>query len=398
MGVTPEQAVQRPDRGRCRHHRLQLRDRHRQLHQGGRPAPSGHRQADLGEGQRRPARDRRQPRRLQDDARRSSPRRPVNLSRPGRTSWAAAAARPRSSSRPCVPAWSSRSSGLWTYLARLSRLRPDMTSTMGDRMASRGRPRLRQSCGASRCSRNRGDLNVRINDGWNLGTAGERRGLPALARNGTTPSIRQMRSLPDSMVKRFHLRGGETLSGPAAANGQGGRSRLVLVRVSSRSTAWSRPRTPRLHPFRRPDGDRSDPRPEVRDARRTALDAGRRPDDPDRPGPARPDRRPAAHRQDHPAPADGRRHGRQPSRRLHDGPADRRAAGGSHRDAADGPRRGGRLQQRPERRQPHPHRPADDREGQADGRGRPAHAHPARLADPPRPGATTPASGPPAGP
>jgi transcription termination factor Rho len=39
--------------------------------------------------------------------------------------------------------------------------------------------------------------------------------------------------VPDSLVKRFRLRGGETLIGPTSSNGQGGRSRLVLSNLQS---------------------------------------------------------------------------------------------------------------------------------------------------------------------
>ncbi len=39
--------------------------------------------------------------------------------------------------------------------------------------------------------------------------------------------------VPDSVIKRFHLRGGETVSGPVGANGQGGRSRQVLSEIQS---------------------------------------------------------------------------------------------------------------------------------------------------------------------
>ncbi len=39
--------------------------------------------------------------------------------------------------------------------------------------------------------------------------------------------------VPDSMVKRFHLRGGESLVGPASMNGQRGRARAVLTGIES---------------------------------------------------------------------------------------------------------------------------------------------------------------------
>ena len=77
----------------------------------------------------------------------------------------------------------------------------------------------------------------------------------------------------------------------------------------------------------------------------------------DRQGPARPDRRAAAHRQDR-APAEHRAvDHRQPSRMLPDRAAHRRAAGGSHRHAALGEGRGHLLDLRraghaPRRRSP----------------------------------------------
>ena len=39
--------------------------------------------------------------------------------------------------------------------------------------------------------------------------------------------------VPDSMIKRFHLRGGETLNGLGGANGHGGRSRQVVSSLES---------------------------------------------------------------------------------------------------------------------------------------------------------------------
>ena len=55
----------------------------------------------------------------------------------------------------------------------------------------------------------------------------------------------------------------------------------------------------------------------------------------DRQGPARPDRRPAADRQDDPAPEDRQQHPHEPPRVLRHRPADRRAARGSDRHGAD---------------------------------------------------------------
>ena len=73
------------------------------------------------------------------------------------------------------------------------------------------------------------------------------------------------------------------------------------------------------------------------------LDPRHRPDRADRQGPARPDRRAAAHRQDGDAAEHRARHHRQPSRGLPDGAADRRAAGGSHRHGAHREGRGRHL-------------------------------------------------------
>ena len=76
----------------------------------------------------------------------------------------------------------------------------------------------------------------------------------------------------------------------------------------------------------------------ARDDARQPVRPRHGPDDADRQGPARPDRRAAAHRQDDAA-AEHRAVGRQePSRGLPDRPADRRAAGRSHRHAAVGER------------------------------------------------------------
>ena len=105
-------------------------------------------------------------------------------------------------------------------------------------------------------------------------------------------------------------------------------------------------------------------------------------------GPARPDRRPSADRQDDPAPEDRQQHPRQPRIRLRDGPPDRRAPRGSDRHGALGQgadRRGHLLDLRRARQPPHPGGRDGHREGQADGRVRPRRGDPARLDHPARP-------------
>ncbi len=105
------------------------------------------------------------------------------------------------------------------------------------------------------------------------------------------------------------------------------------------------------HQFRQPDAALSRRAPEDggrelpvggEGAEQGLHAAGDRPDRADRQGPARADRRAAAHRQDGDAAEHRHRDRRQPSRSLPDRAADRRAAGGSHRHGALGEGRGRR--------------------------------------------------------
>ena len=74
----------------------------------------------------------------------------------------------------------------------------------------------------------------------------------------------------------------------------------------------------------------------ARDRRRKPVGARARPDGADRQGPARPDRRAAAHRQDDAAAEHREQHHAESSRGVPDRAAHRRAAGGGHRHAALG--------------------------------------------------------------
>ena len=119
--------------------------------------------------------------------------------------------------------------------------------------------------------------------------------------------------------------------------------------------------------------------------RRDNLSGARHgPDDADRQGPARPDRRAAAHRQDDAA-AEHRAVDRdEPPRGLPDRAADRRAARGSDRHAAVGERRGHLLDLRRAGAAPRAGGRDGDREGQAPGRAQEGRGHPARLDHAPR--------------
>ena len=107
-------------------------------------------------------------------------------------------------------------------------------------------------------------------------------------------------------------------------------------------------------------------------------------------GPARADRRAAAHRQDRDAAEPGALDLRQPSGMLPDRAADRRAAGGSHRHVALGEGRGDLLDLRRAGLAPR----AGDRdgagEGQAPGRAQARRGDPAGLRSPASPAPTTP--------
>ena len=122
---------------------------------------------------------------------------------------------------------------------------------------------------------------------------------------------------------------------------------------------------------------RSDPEGQVGAGDRHRRSAGQ--------GPARADRRAAAHRQDRAAAEHRQGDHRQPPRGVPAGAAGRRAAGGSHRHAAQREGRGDQLDLRRARVAPRPGRRNGDREGQAPGRAQEGCRHPARFHHPPWP-------------
>ncbi len=109
-------------------------------------------------------------------------------------------------------------------------------------------------------------------------------------------------------------------------------------------------------------------------------------------GPACPDHRPAAHRQDRDPAKHRQGDHRQSSRVLSHRPSDRRAARGSDRHAALGEGRGHLLDLRRAGDAPRPGRGDGDREGQAAGRAQARRRDPAGFDHPPRPAPTTPSS------
>ena len=180
-----------------------------------------------------------------------------------------------------------------------------------------------------------------------------------------------------SQIRKFDLHTGDTVSGQIRPPKEGERY-FALIKVEAVN-------------FEAPDQARdklffenlTPLYPQERFKLETGPDnlsaAGHGPDDADRQGPARPDRRAAAHRQDDAA-AEHRAVGRQePSRGLPDRPADRRAARGSHRHAAVGEGRGHLLDLRRAGAAPRPGRRDGDREGQAPGRAQEGRRDPARL-------------------
>ena len=135
-----------------------------------------------------------------------------------------------------------------------------------------------------------------------------------------------------SQIRRFGLRTGAVVAGQIRPPKENERY-FALLRVEAIN----------YHDPGHPDAESRLRRPDAVAPQRTAA-AGNRsdrdqharhgPGDADRQGPARPDRRAAAHRQDHPAAEDGQQRPAQPSRMLRHRAADRRAARGSDRDGA----------------------------------------------------------------
>ena len=139
-----------------------------------------------------------------------------------------------------------------------------------------------------------------------------------------------------SQIRKFDLRTGDTVSGQIRPPKEGERY-FALIKVEA--VNFEPPERAREKIF----FDNLTPLyPQERIKLETAADnlsaRVHGPDDADRQGPARPDRRAAAHRQDDAAAEHRQLHHRQPSRGLPDRAAHRRAAGRSHRHAALGAR------------------------------------------------------------
>ncbi len=195
-----------------------------------------------------------------------------------------------------------------------------------------------------------------------------------------------------SQVRRFGLRTGDTVEGQIRAPKDGERY-FALLKVNTIN--FEPPEAVRhrinfdnltpLYPDKRLKMEVENFQSVAKGPTQGPDAAGDRPDRADRQGPARADRRAAAHRQDGDAAEHRHRHQPQPSRSLPDRAADRRAAGGSHRHGAHGEGRGDRLDLRRAGDAPR----AGDRdgagEGQAPGRAQARRGDPARQHHPARP-------------
>ena len=180
-----------------------------------------------------------------------------------------------------------------------------------------------------------------------------------------------------SQIRKFDLQTGDTVCGQIRSPKEGERY-FALIKVEAVN-------------FEAPDQARDklffENLTPLYPEKRFQLETGARqpsgrvhgPDDADRPRPARPDRRAAAHRQDDAAAEHRAVGGEEPSRGLPDRPAHRRAPGGSHRHAALGERRGDLLDVRRARAAARAGRRDGDREGQAAGRAQEGRPDPARL-------------------
>ena len=180
--------------------------------------------------------------------------------------------------------------------------------------------------------------------------------------------------VPGSMIEKYGLREGVLINGmvQAGRRQQGPRLREILDVDGMPPDAYKNVKT-----FRSVDGHQSRVLAQAGNRTRAADHAGDGPPDAVGQGAAGFDRRPAAHRQDHPLAAYQQRHLHQLPRRQADRPADRRAARGSDRHEAGGQRRSGRQQSRPRYRKPRAVLSARRRTLQAsgrDGQGR-RHAH-----------------------
>ena len=186
-----------------------------------------------------------------------------------------------------------------------------------------------------------------------------------------------------SQIRKFDLHTGDTISGQIRSPKEGERY-FALIKVEAinfEPPARGKERVffENLTPLYPAGADPPRGRP------REPVDARHGPDDAARQGPARPDRRAAAHRQDHAAAGDRQRDHHQSPRGLPDRAADRRAAGRSHRHAALGEGRGRVVDVRRAGAAPRAGRRDGDRKGQAPGRAQEGRRHPARLDHAPGP-------------
>ena len=186
-----------------------------------------------------------------------------------------------------------------------------------------------------------------------------------------------------SQIRKFDLHTGDTISGQIRSPKEGERY-FALIKVEAinfeppargKERVFFENLTPLYPAGAHPPRSRS----------REPVDARHGPDDAARQGPARPDRRAAAHRQDHAAAGDRQCDHDQSPRGLPDRAADRRAPGRSHRHAALGEGRGGVVDVRRAGAAPRAGGGDGDREGQAPGRAQEGRRHPARLDHAPRP-------------
>ena len=187
-----------------------------------------------------------------------------------------------------------------------------------------------------------------------------------------------------SQVRRFGLRTGDTVEGQIRSPKDGERYFALLkvntINFDDPDKVRHRINFDNLTPLY-PD---EAPEARARGSDQEGPDHPRhRPDLAARQGPARPDRRAAAHRQDGDAAEHRPRHRRQPSGVLPDRAADRRAAGRSHRHGALGEGRGRQLHLRRAGGAPRPGRRDGDREGQAPGRAQARRGDPAGFDHPP---------------
>ena len=180
-----------------------------------------------------------------------------------------------------------------------------------------------------------------------------------------------------SQIRKFDLQTGDTVSGQIRPP-EGRRALLRADQGRSGQLRGARPGA-RQAVLREPHAALSARAHQARDRGREPVGPRDGPDDADRQGPARPDRRAAPHRQDHAAAGHRAVGGEEPSRDLPDRPADRRASGRSHRHAALGGRRSDLVDVRRAGAAPRAGGRNGDRKSQAPGRAQEGRADPARL-------------------